>query len=166
MIKQKKPVYEELKALLLRMWFAGMVCFMVAFTPLGGGDIEDNIFIVRLIFLLALFLFLVNRFIVNMIVSGAFRTRLDLLKKHKDKPIWLKILSNVIHFLIMVLITVFIWLTYVLINIIIEAMGHESDLHVLMLEPFSFSLFYGIYFSLFYFLVTEIVKRNKKRMIE
>ncbi|MFA5720507.1 MAG: hypothetical protein WC939_05565 [Acholeplasmataceae bacterium] len=162
MNKPKKPLYEELKALLIRMWVAGMVCFMVAFTPLGGAEGADDIFIVRLIFLLALFLFLANRFIVNMVIKGAFATRLDILKPHKDKPIWLKVLSNMTHFIIMVVITICIWLTYVLINVIIENMGYKSEVHMLMLEPFSFSLFYGMYFSLFYFPITAIAKKRKR----
>ncbi|MCK7488600.1 MAG: hypothetical protein MZU97_26215 [Bacillus subtilis] len=121
-----------------------MVCLFVAWTPLGGGEIESDGFLVQLIGLLALFLFLANQFVVNPIIRGMLKTKFDP-KTYFDQPLFKRLMHNLLSFLRMLVITIAIWAIYVAINLSLDAIGfgNPSGRPSLMLEPITFGIFYG-----------------------
>lgn len=155
-MNKNKKMSDQTKSLLIRMWVAGMVCLFVAWTPIGGGEAETNAFVFQMIFMLALFLFITNIIIVNPVIRGMFKTKLDINVYFNQSPL-LRSLKNLSHFAKMVIITLLIWLSYILINIVLGWMGFSSpnDRPMIMLEPITFGLLYGFY----YYIIEAITYR-------
>jgi hypothetical protein len=158
----QKPNKDLTIAVLIRMWVAGMVCLFVAWTPLGGGEIESDGFIVQLIGLLALFLFLSNQFVVNPIIRGMLKTKFDP-KVYFDQPLVKRLAHNLSAFLRMLVITIMIWGIYILINMGVDALGlaNPSGRPSLMLEPITFGIFYG-----FLYLFLDWVESKVTRLLQ
>lgn len=149
-MEKSKKVSDQTKSLLIRMWFAGIVCLFVAWTPIGGGEAETNAFVFQMIFMLALFLFLTNIIVVNPVIRGMFKTKLDYTQYFSQSPL-LRSAKNLGHFAKMACITILIWASYILINIILGWMGFSSinDRPIIMLEPITFGFLYGLYYYIF-----------------
>lgn len=147
-IKKIKDWSDETKALLIRMWAAGAVALFIAWTPVGGGEIEGDAFLFPLIFMLALGLMVFNTIVINPVVKGMFRTRMDK-RKYLDTPLFDRVIKHLLHFVEMVFIVILIWLSYALINITLGLFGvyGANGRPFIMLEPITFGLLYGLYFS-------------------
>ncbi len=144
-----KRMSDQTKSLFIRIWVAGMVCLFVAWTPIGGGEVESNAFVYQLIFMLAFFLFLTNLIVVNPIIRGMFKTKLDA-SVYFNQSLLLRSLKNIGHFAKMLFITILIWGSYVLINLVLELLGfsNTSGKPLILLEPISFGFLYGLYYYL------------------
>ena len=64
------PIKEEIKASLVRLWFAGLVCYLVLWGSSVSNDFLD------LLLLLPLAHFLCDVLLTNPIVRAVFKTRL------------------------------------------------------------------------------------------
>ena len=150
MINLKKRISDQTISLLIRMWVAGMVCLFVAWTPIGGGEIESDDFLFQIIAIIALFLFLSNILIVNPVIRGMLKTRIDK-KAYYGKSVLIRSGTHLLHFAKMLAITILIWLSYILINYILGLFGIVDPYGrpVLMLEPISFGIMYGLFYLLF-----------------
>lgn len=146
----KKTVRDETIALLIRMWVAGIICLFVAWSPIGGGEDESDSFIFQMIFFLALFLFIANILVVNPVIRGMLKTTLDV-KSYYAQSVWKRSFAHLLHFGKMILITVGIWGMYIVIDVILGWIGLADPYGrpILMLEPISFGVLYGLLFFLF-----------------
>lgn len=164
-MENKKKLSDETKALFIRMWFAGIICLFVAWTPLGGGENESNSFIFQMIFMLAFGLFISNLLVTNPIIKGLYRTHLDNISNYFNQSLFKRVLKHFLHFIKMIVIVILIWLSYILINKFLILIGFEevNEKPLLMLEPISFGLLYGLYYFLLNKLVMLFIK-NKRSM--
>ena len=146
---EKKRLSDQTKSVLVRMWFAGMVCFFIAWTPIGGGQAETNAFIIQMIILLSLGLFLTNLTIVNPVIRGMFKTKLDR-KVYYSQNVLIRSGKHLLHLSMMAGIVTIIWLSYVVINVVLAFMGLSSTTGrpIIMLEPITFGILYGFYYCM------------------
>lgn len=151
-------------AVLIRMWVAGMICLFVAWSPLGGGEMEDDRFLYQMVFILTLFLFLSNLLVVNPVIRGMLKTRLDQ-KSYFGQPLWKRTWLHLVHFGKMLVITLLIWGSYIVINYVLGWVGIQetSGRPVLMLEPISFGILYGLFYIAIDLVTDKITSLRKPK---
>lgn len=159
----KKRLSDQTKSVLVRMWFAGMVCFFIAWTPIGGGQAETNAFLFQMIILLSLGLFLTNLTIVNPVIRGMFKTKLDR-KAYYGQNVLIRSGKHLLHLFLMGGIVTIIWLSYVVINIVLAYMGLSSTTGrpIIMLEPITFGILYGFYYYLIESITYKYLPKGSK----
>ncbi|MBN2504640.1 MAG: hypothetical protein JXB20_04785 [Bacilli bacterium] len=155
---------DEIIALFLRMWVAGMVCLFVAWSPIGGGENESENFLFQMIFFLALALFITNMIIVNPVIRGMFKTTLDS-KAYFAESVWVRSIRHLMHFGKMLVITIGIWCIYIIIDSLLGLIGITDPYGrpVLMLEPISFGVIYGLLYFSWTKIETVVIGYIKKR---
>ena len=72
------PIKEEIKAFFVRLWFSGLVCYLVLW---GSGVSRDFL---DLLLLLPLAHFICDLLLTNPIIKSVFKTRLNLQKKYSE----------------------------------------------------------------------------------
>ena len=87
------PIKEEIKASLVRLWFAGLVCYLVLWGSSVSNDFLD------LLLLLPLAHFLCDVLLTNPIVRAVFKTRLNLQKKYGEMNSFQRVKTWVYAFL-------------------------------------------------------------------
>lgn len=146
-IKKFKDWKESTKVLLFRVWLAGAIAFFIGWTPIGGAESSSPYFIYQLIIALA-----IGLFITNIILMGPVKRMMFNLpdRKRYKEPVLKRILENLLHVVAMILLVILVWLTYAGINSVLELFNiyGENGLPFLLFEPFTFGIFYGIYFSI------------------
>lgn len=157
----KKRISDQTKSILVRIWFAGIVCFFIAWTPIGGGQAESEVFLIQMIILLSFGLFITNIVIVNPIIRGMFKTRLDK-PTYYSQPVFIRSGKHILQLFIMGLITTLIWLTYVLFNTLLLFIGFSNTTGrpLLMLEPITFGILYGFYYYAFERITNKIFPKG------
>ncbi len=158
----KNRMSDQTKSMLVRMWFAGIVCFFIAWTPIGGGQAESEVFLLQMIIMLSFGLFITNMIIVNPVIRGMFKTKLDF-KLYFEQHLLYRSFRHIGHLITMVFITTLIWLTYMLINLGLLALGfsNTTDRPLIMLEPITFGLMYGLY----YFCIESMIHKLKVHLL-
>lgn len=168
-IKKFKDWKEETKLFLFRVWVAGMVCWLMAMSPVGGGDQDLNDAFIQMVITNTLGLFAANVFVINPIARMMFNIKY---KSRFDKKLFYRIGKNLAGFLAMLFIVIMIAMTYALFNTIFPTPpGHNANL---MVEPFGFMLFFAIHFALWSYIyrlikkgvITLYQKRQIKKEIE
>lgn len=146
------PVKDEIKAFLVRLWFAGLICYFV----LWGTNISNDY--LDLLFLLPLAHFLCDFILTNNIIKLSFKTRLQLAKSY-GKMTWFQRIKSWLYAFLECFLTVFLVIAlYQLINKGIIQIKHLNPTAVpLPVEPFLYAVIYvGIYY-LFYILKFKVV---------
>ncbi|MDE7263726.1 MAG: hypothetical protein K2N64_03605 [Anaeroplasmataceae bacterium] len=141
------PIKEEIKAFLVRLWFSGLVCYLV----LWGSGISNDF--LDLILLLPIAHFLCDLLLTNTIVKSAFKTRLNLQKKYKDMNSFQRIkvwIYTYLETLFSVLIVIGI---YEGINrLIILIRSADKTTVFFPVEPFGYAFIYTAVYYIFYIL--------------
>lgn len=140
------PVKEELKALLIRLWFNGLVCYLV----LWGSNVSNDM--LDLLTLLPLAHFICEMILTNNIIKSCFKTRLTLNKKYSQMNSFQRIKMWVYSFLENFLVVLIVIGIYELINRVIITIGNLDKLTVpFPVEPFAYSVIFTAIYYIFYF---------------
>ncbi len=148
------PKKEELKALFVRLWFNGLVCYLV----LWGSSISYDT--LDLITLLPLAHFICNVVLINPIIKACFKTRLTLEKKYKEMNSFQRIKMWLYSFLECFLTVLIVIGIYEGINIcIIYFTKLDKTAVPFPVEPFGYALIFTTIFYVFYFIKYKFVLR-------
>ncbi len=141
------PIKEEIKGFLLRLWFSGLVCYLV----LWGSNVSNDF--LDLLLLLPLAHFLCDLLIANPIIKNVFKTRLYLCKKYSKMNSFQRIKTWIYAFLENFLTVLIVIGIYEGINRLIILIRHlDSTAVPFPVEPFGYAAIYtGIYY-IFYVL--------------
>lgn len=138
--------WEELKALLIRMWSSGAVCYFVFFGTKASFDLFDSIFLASIIH------FLFEEIILLPLIKGAFKTKANTRKKYKDLSSFRRIILWLYEFLeIIVVVTALIY-TYDAINSIFKEV-------VIRVEPFGYAFVFTLYYYILYLIKYKFTLR-------
>lgn len=141
------PIKEEIKACVVRLWFAGLICYLVLWGSSVSNDLLD------LLLLLPLAHFLCDVLLANPIIRSVFKTRLNLQKKYGEMNSFQRIKIWVYAFLEVFLTVAIVIGIYEGLNRMIIAIGGLDKTAVpFPVEPFSYALIYTLVYYLFYFL--------------
>ncbi len=141
------PIKEEIKASLVRLWFAGLVCYLVLWGSSVSNDFLD------LLLLLPLEHFLCDVLLTNPIVRAVFKTRLNLQKKYGEMNSFQRVKTWVYAFLeVFLTIAIVIGIYEGLNRLIILIGGLDKSSVPFPVEPFSYAFIYSVVYYLFYFI--------------
>lgn len=141
------PIKEEIKACLVRLWFAGLVCYLV----LWGSSISNDL--LDLLLLLPLAHLLCDLILTNPIIKAVFKTRLNLQKKYGEMNSFQRIKTWVYAFLEIFLAVAIVIGIYEGMNRLIILIGGMDKTSVpFPVEPFGYALIYTLVYYLFYFI--------------
>ncbi len=148
------PIKEEIKAFLVRLWFSGVVCYLV----LWGSNVSNDF--LDLMLLLPLAHFVCDLIIVNPLVRGFFKTRLSLQKKYSQMNSFQRIKIWLYTFAedgVAVLITIGI---YEGINRLIIFIANLDKTAVpFAVEPFGYAFIFTLVYYFFYWIKYRFVLR-------
>lgn len=148
------PKKEEFKGLLVRLWFHGLICYLVLWGSSVSNDMLD------LMILLPLAHFICNAILVHPIIRACFKTRLNMEKKYRDLKSYQRILSWLYAFLECFLTVLIVIGIYEGVNRMIIAIGKLDKSAVpFPVEPFGYAIIYTLIFYVFYFLKYKFVIR-------
>lgn len=139
------PIKEEIKACLVRLWFSGLVCYLVLW---GTGISRDFL---DLLLLLPLSHFICDLLLTNPIIRAVFKTRLNLQKKYKEMnsfqhiKIWL---YTYLEIFLSVLIVIGIYEG--LNRLILMISGADKTTIPFPVEPFGYAFIYTLVYYVFY----------------
>ena len=148
------PIKEEIKGLLIRLWFAGLVCYLILWGTNSSKDYLDLILFLSIAHLASDLIFS------NNIIKGMFKTRLQLMKPYKEMKSFQRIKMWLYSYVENVICVLGVIGIYQLINIIIiKARNLESTAVPLPVEPILYSIIYMIIYCPLYFIKFKFVLR-------
>ncbi len=148
------PKKEELKALFVRLWFNGLVCYLV----LWGTNVSNDS--IDLLTLLPLAHFICIVVLVNPIIKSCFKTRLILEKKYKEMKSFQRIKMWLYTFLECFLTTLIVIGIYEGINRGIIYLGKMDQTAVpFPVEPFGYACIFTAVYYIFYFIKYKFILR-------
>lgn len=156
-IKPFRDWNENTKALLIRAWAAGAVCFFGAWGRQGADG--SNLYSLNLIGGLIFIIIAADWILVNPVIRMAFNTKPKNgpgVKQEKKSP--LKILGqSLFHIFQVTTIVIIIVLTYYGLNrMFIALMNLDESSVPVPLEPILFGILYAVYYFLFDLVVGKI----------
>ncbi len=141
------PIKEEIKALFIRLWFSGLVCYLVLWGSRVANDFLD------LLLLLPLAHFICDLLLTNTIIKAMFKTRLNLHKKYSELKSFQRIKMWVYAFIEVFLTVVLVIGIYEGINrLIIHIGGLDPSSVPFPVEPFGYAFLYTFVYYIFYFI--------------
>lgn len=141
------PIKEEIKAGFVRLWFSGLVCYLVLWGSSVSKDWLD------LFLLLPLAHFLCDVILTNTIIKAVFKTRLNLQKKYSEMKSFQRVKTWVYAYVeIFLSVAIVIGLYEGLNRFIIWVGGLDQTSVPFPVEPFGYAILYTLVYFLFYFL--------------
>lgn len=141
------PIKEEIKAFLVRLWFSGLVCYLV----LWGSSISNDF--LDLLLLLPLAHFICDMLLINTIIRAIFKTRLSLQKKYSQMKSFQRVKVWVYSFVEIFLSVLIVIGLYEIINRLVILIGGLDKLSVpFPVEPFGYAFIYTVTYYIFYFI--------------
>ncbi len=148
------PKKEELKALFVRLWFNGLVCYLV----LWGSNVSNDT--LDLLTLLPLAHFICIVVLVNPIIKACFKTRLNLEKKYREMKSFQRIKMWLYSFFECVLTVIIVIGIYEGINrSIIYFAKLDKTAVPFAVEPFGYGCIFTAVYYIFYFIKYRFVLR-------
>lgn len=148
------PKKEEIKALFVRLWFNGLVCYLV----LWGSNVSNDM--VDLLTLLPLAHFICIWILINPIIKACFKTRLTLEKKYKEMKSFQRIKMWLYSFLECVLTVLMVIGIYEGINrSVIYFAKMDKTAVPFPVEPFGYAIIFTAIYYIFYFIKYRFVLR-------
>lgn len=148
------PIKEEFKGLLVRLWFNGLICYLVLWGSSVSNDMLD------LMLLLPLAHFVCNTVLAHPIIRACFKTRLNIEKRYRDLKSYQRIISWLYAILECFLTVLIVIGIYEGINrLIISINGMDKSSVPFPVEPFGYAVIYTMIAYIFYFLKYKFVIR-------
>ncbi|MDE7095016.1 MAG: hypothetical protein K2O23_00855 [Anaeroplasmataceae bacterium] len=141
------PIKEEIKAFLVRLWFSGLVCYLVLWGSRVSNDFLD------LLLLLPIAHFICDVILTNTIIRAVFKTRLNLQKKYSQMKSFQRVKVWVYSYLEVFLSVLIVIGLYEGINRLVILIGGLDKLTVpFPVEPFGYAFIYTFVYYIFYFI--------------
>ena len=137
---------EELKALLVRLWFNGLVCFMV----LWGTGISQ--YMLDLLVFLPLAHFIADLVFETPMIKGMFHTRADIEKKYSEMTSFQRIKRFLYTFFENFIIVLIVMGIYQGINTLAYNLGYPKGKVFLAVEPILYGVIFTFVYYFFYFI--------------
>lgn len=139
----------------IRWWFAGAVCFFIAWgTDLGNYPLD-------LMLVIGLVMGIVNIFLLHPMIYSMFDVKKNgkiANKKYYERTVWEGAFLKISEILKCVLAAICVFLIYVVINVLaVNVLELSSDSVFLAVEPFVYATLYLICYLFLSFLANKIV---------
>lgn len=151
---------DEFIMFIIRLWFSGAIAFMFLF----GANISFSA--IDLVVYLTLIHYISERFIISWISKQAFKTKMNYWpsNEYKNNTLLKTVIKLIVNIIINFIIVIGVISTYTLINKIIIIINRlETDVVKFRVEPIMYSIFFNLYFYIYYFAKSYYYKVKRKR---